>query len=151
MERISFEAFNEAEDFFRIMDRYLQRYGQYPAGILADRLYRNRDTLAFCKDNGIRLTGPALGRPPKDIEITRQNKRQEYLDLCERNAVEGAFGTAKTAYGLGRVAARLEETSLCVIGVALLVMNLEKRLRSLLRRFWWRWFSAFSPLTQQIF
>jgi len=149
MERISFEAFNEAEDFFRIVGRYQQHYGRYPARVLADKLYRNRDTLAFCKENEIHLTGPPLGRPPKDRELTRLAKRQEYTDLCERNAVEGAFGTGKTAYGLGRIAAHLKETSICVIGIALLVMNLEKRLRSLLRYFWWRWFSALSPLIQQ--
>lgn len=141
MERLSFEAFNEAEDFYRIVEGYRQRYGRYPQRILADRIYRNRDTLTFCKENGIRLTGPVLGRPPKNTEVTREAKRQEYIDICDRNAVEGTFGLGKTAYGLGRIAARLEETSRCVIGVALLVMNLTKRLRSLLRQFriWWFW------------
>jgi hypothetical protein len=135
MERLSFEAYNEADDFFRLIEAYRQRYGQYPARILADRIYRNRETLDFCKEKNIRLTGPALGRPPKDPEVTRQARRQEYADICDRNAVEGAFGTMKTAYGLGRVAARLEATSRCVIGVALLVFNLQKRLRAFLLRF----------------
>lgn len=136
IERLSFEAFNEANDFYRVVEKYRHRYGRYPERILADRIYRNRDTLDFCKEHGIHLTGPALGRPPKDASVSRELKRQEYVDICDRNAVEGAFGTGKTAYGLGRVAARLEDTSRCVIGVALLVMNLNKRLRSLLRRFW---------------
>jgi ribosomal protein L34E len=133
MERLSFEAFNEANDFYRIVERYRQRYGRYPSRILADQLYRNRGTLAFCKEKGIQLTGPALGRPPKDSALSKQARRQAYTDICDRNAVEGAFGTGKTAYGLGRVAAHLEDTSLCVIGIALLVMNLQKRLRLLLR------------------
>jgi len=150
IERLSFEAFNEAEDFFRAVEGYRQRYGRYPGRILVDKLYRNRDTLAFCKEKGIRLTGPPLGRPPKDVELTRQAKRQEYTDQCDRNAVEGAFGTSKTAYGLGRVAAHQDDTSFCVIGVALLVMNLEKRLRSLLRHFWWRWFYSMPPIMLQI-
>lgn len=140
MERLSFEAFNEADDFYRVVEGYRRRYGRYPERILADRIYRNRKTLAFCKEKGIRLTGPALGRPPKDASITREAKRQEYVDICDRNAVEGVFGTGKTAYGLGCIAARLEDTTRCVIGVALLVMNLQKRLRSLCRRFWSRWF-----------
>ena len=59
----------------------------------------------------------------------------EYQDTCDRNEVEGVFGTGKTAYGLGRIPARLEKTSCCVIGVALLLMNLLKRLRFLLFRF----------------
>ena len=143
MERLSFEAFHEADDFFRIVEGYRQRYGRCPARILADRIYRNRDTLAFCKENGIRLTGPSLGRPPKDTAVSKQARRQEYIDICDRNAIEGEFGTGKTSYGLGRIAARLEVTSRCVIGVALLVMNLNKRLRSLLRRLWLRWIYAF--------
>ncbi len=49
--------------------------------------------------------------------------------------VEGIFGTGKTAYGLGRISVRLEETTRCVIGVALLLMNLMKGLHSLLTSF----------------
>lgn len=33
---------------------------------LADRIYRNRDNLAFCKKYGIRLSELGLGRPKKD-------------------------------------------------------------------------------------
>jgi hypothetical protein len=135
MERVSFDAFNESEDFYRIVERYHERYGRYPQHILADKLYRNRETLAFCKESGIRLTGSALGRPTKDAEKNKRYRKREYIDICDRNAVEGTFGTGKTTYGLGRIAARLEETSICVIGVCLLVMNLQKRLRSLLRFF----------------
>lgn len=129
MERLDFENYNEAGDFYRIVEGYRSRYGRYPERILADRIYRNRDTLAYCKEHGIRLTGPALGRPPKDASLSREAKRQEYQDICDRNAVEGKFGTGKTAYGLGRIAARLENTSRCVIGIALLTMNLLRRLR----------------------
>jgi len=136
IERLSFDAFNEADDFFRVVERYRQRYGRYPSRILVDKLYRNRHTLAFCKEHGIQLTGPALGRPPKNVDVSKQAKRQEYIDICDRNAVEGAFGTGKTAYGLNRIAARWDDTSFTVIGVALLCMNLQKRLHSLLRRFW---------------
>ena len=135
MERLSFEPYNESVDFYRAVGRYLERYGCYPARILADKLYRNRQTLAYCKEHGIRLTGPALGRPPKDQTRTREARAQEYQDVCDRNEVEGVFGTGKTAYGLGRIAAHLEATTFCTIGVALILMNLTKRLRSLLRLF----------------
>jgi len=144
MERLSFEAYNEADDFFHIVERYHRRYGRYPSRILADRIYRNRETLAFCKEHGIRLTGPALGRPPKNKSLTREQKRLEYTDICDRNAVEGAFGTLKTAFGLARVAARLECASRCVIGVALLLFNLTKRLRDFLRIFFYAWLAWFN-------
>ena len=141
IERLDFEPYNEAEDFYRAVEGYRARYGRYPARILADKLYRNRQTLAYCKERGIRLTGPALGKPPKDRALTKQARAQEYQDICDRNEVEGVFGTGKTAYELGRIAAHLKETTFCVIGVALILMNLTKRLRSLLRLIfcWLQW------------
>lgn len=135
IERLDFEPYHEGEDFWRAVHRYHARYGRWPERILADKIYRNRQTLAFCKEHGIRLSGPALGRPPKDRNLSRQAKKREYRDSCDRNEVEGIFGTGKTAYGLGLISARLEETSRCVIGTALLLMNLLKRPRSLLRFF----------------
>lgn len=133
IERLDFEAYNESEDFWSAVYRFHDRYGRWPERILADKIYRNRQTLAFCKEHGIRLSGPALGKPPRDQELSRQLKKQEYQDNCDRNQVEGVFGIGKTAYGLGRVSVRLEQTTRCVIGVALLLMNLMKRLPSLFR------------------
>ena len=135
IERLDFEPFNESEDLWRAVARYRERYGCYPERILADKIYRNRQTLAFCKEHGIRLSGPALGKPSNNPDLTRQAKKQEYQDSCDRNAVEGVFGTAKTAYGLGRVMARLQETAVCVIGVALLLFNLSKSLKPSLALF----------------
>ncbi len=132
IERLSFEPFNEAEDFWKAVYRYRDRYGCWPERILADRIYRNCRTLAFCKEHGIRLSGPALGKPPKDPNLSRQAKKQEYQDSCDRNIVEGVFGTGKTAYGLGRVMAHLPETTFCVVGIALLLMNLSRSLRTIL-------------------
>ena len=129
IERLDFEPFNEAEGLRRAVERYRERYGCYPERVLADKIYRNRQTLAFCKEHGIRLSGPALGKPPKNPVLSRQAKKQEYQDNCDRNVVEGAFGTAKTAYGLGRVMAHRPETAFCVIGVALLLLNLTRSLR----------------------
>ncbi len=135
IERLDFEAYNESEDFWKALHHYHDHYGRWPERVLADKIYRNRQTLAFCKEHGIRLSGPALGKPPKDRKLSRLAKKQEYQDSCDRNEVEGIFGTGKTAYGLGRISARLKETSCCVIAVSLLLMNLLKHLRSTFR-FW---------------
>ena len=145
VERLDFEAYNESEDFWKAVYRYHDRYGRWPERILADKIYRNRQTLSFCKEHGIRLSGPALGKPPKDQKLTRQLKKQEYQDNCDRNEVEGAFGTGKTFYGLGRISVRLKETTCCVIGVALLLMNLLRSLRSLLLFFLHRIFIYLQP------
>ena len=136
IERLDFEPFQESEDFWRVMARYRERYGCYPERVLADKIYRNRQTLAFCKEHRIRLSGPALGKPPENPTLSRQAKKQEYQDSCDRNIVEGTFGTAKTAYGLARVMARLPETTFCLIGVALLLLNLTKSLRLAFALFW---------------
>ena len=135
IERLDFEPFNESEDLWRAVARYRERYGCYPERILADKIYRSRQTLAFCKEHRIRLSGPALGKPPQNPTLSRQAKKQEYQDSCDRNAVEGIFGTAKTAYGLGRIMAHLQETAVCVIGVALLLLNLSRSLRPTLALF----------------
>ncbi len=132
IERLDFEPYNESEGLWKAVARYRERYGCYPERILADKIYRNRQTIAFCKERGIRLSGPALGKPPKDQKLSRQAKKQEYQDSCDRNAVEGVFGTGKTAYGLSRVMAHLRETACCVIGVALLLLNLTRSLRAVL-------------------
>ena len=133
IERLSFDAFNEASDFFRGVEAFRADHGCYPKRALADRICRNRETIAWCKARGIQLTGPALGRPPEDSQQTKAAKRQAYRDICDRNAAEGEFGVGKRSYGLNRIMAHLPETSFCVIGIALLCINLAKRLRSLLR------------------
>jgi hypothetical protein len=59
-------------------------------------------------------------------------------DELERNAVEGKFGQGKRRYGLGLVRGKLAVTSGSMIGMAVLVMNLEKLLREYFLRLWKR-------------
>ena len=91
IERLDFATLNESEDFWRAAARYRECYGCYPQRILADKIYRNRQTLAFCKEHGIRLSGPTLGKPPKDPSLSRQAKNQEYQDSCDRQHCGGCF------------------------------------------------------------
>ncbi|MBD5149043.1 MAG: transposase [Oscillibacter sp.] len=76
-----------------------------------------------------RQSGPAPGRPPKNPALSRQAKKLEYQDNCDRGAVEGIFGTGKTAYGPGRIMARLKETAFRAIGAVLLPLHLSGPLR----------------------
>lgn len=98
---------------------------------MADRMYRNRKILAYCKEHGIRLSGPRPGRPVANALIKRAEKRIERQDARKHNAVEGKFGEGKRKYGLARTFARLKETAECVIATQFLVMNLEHKLRVL--------------------
>ncbi len=100
--------------------------------MLADKIYRTRENLRYCKAHDIRLSGPAPGRPAKGEQS--EYKRQAQRDDAERNAVEGEFCEGKRIYGLGLIKARPANTSAAVIAMQLLVMNLEKRLRLLFCR-----------------
>jgi IS5 family transposase len=55
--------------------------------------------------------------------------------MKERNEIEGGFGVGKRRYGLARIMACLKETSESVIMLQFLVINLDRRLRSLFCRF----------------
>ncbi len=135
MESVNFDAFNEGTTLIQSVKNYYQKYGVYPETVMADKIYRNRDNLQFCKNHHIRLSGPPLGRPKNDSEVLKEQKKLERQDVGIRNAVEGKFGEGKRLYGLGRIMARLKETSETVIAMQLLVMNLERRLRILLLKF----------------
>jgi hypothetical protein len=141
MEKLSFNAFNESKTLIQSLENYYQKYGVYPETVYADKIYRNRENLSYCKERRIRLNGPPLGRPAKDPEVLRAQRKQERIDAGIRNAVEGKIGEGKRAYGLGRIMARLQETSETVVALQLLAMNLERRLRILLRHFIRRYFA----------
>lgn len=124
IEHLEWEAFNEGVLLKEHIIAYKEKYGYYPKAVEADKIYRNRDNRAFCKSENITLSGPSLGRPRKGVK-----KEKENVGL--RNPIEGKFGEGKRRYGMGRIMARLAETSETTIGILVLVMNLEKRLRLL--------------------
>lgn len=74
MEKLSWDAYNECESLIPITERYKARNGFYPERILADKICRNRKNLNYCKENGISITGPALGRPKKNKTKAEKNK-----------------------------------------------------------------------------
>lgn len=131
IERLSWDAYNESQTLKDTVERYREATGSYPEKILADKIYRTRDNLSYCKKYGIHMNGPKLGRPTKDKALYAQQCRQEIMESGERNAVEGEFGTGKRNYGLNRLTARLKETCETQIHLIFMVMNLWKRLRLL--------------------
>jgi len=123
LEKQSFDAYNESTTLKAVIERYRERTGKYPERVLADKIYRNRDNLAFCKERKIRLSGPALGRPKKN---DKPDRKQDYKDICERVEVERKFSLAKLKCGLGKIYTRLAETTESVIALSILVVNLKK-------------------------
>ncbi|EXX84774.1 hypothetical protein BG53_10470, partial [Paenibacillus darwinianus] len=130
LDRMSWDNFNESTTLIDVIEQYRKRMGYYPAVVQADQIYRTRENRSFCKQLGIRLSGPALGRKPKNGPSSEE-KQVAKQDTGERNAIEGKFGEGKRKYGLGCIRARLAKTSESVITLQLLVMNLERRLRVL--------------------
>ena len=131
IEHFSWDAFNESTTLQASCEAYDARHGYYPERVIADKIYRTRKNLQYCKTHSIALSGPALGRPPKDKARYDQQKAIEREESKERNAIEGKFGEAKRGYGLNRVMARLSTTSETTVHLIFIAMNLKKRLRVL--------------------
>ena len=105
------------------MERYKERTGSYPKRVLADKIYRNRKNLAYCKEHRIRLSGPPLGRPKKNPNV---DKKIAYTDAVDRIEVERSFSLAKRCYGLGLIRTKLETTTRSSISLSIIAMNLDR-------------------------
>jgi hypothetical protein len=134
VDRTSWDNFNECLDLQNQVEAYKRRFGVFPESVHADRIYRTRDNLRYCKKHGIRLSGPRLGRPPK---VTQENmirlKAEAALarqDERDRIPIEGKFGQGKRKYGINRVMTKLASTSETAISLCFLVMNLERWLKA---------------------
>ena len=128
----SFDAYNEAAKLIETIECYRSREGHYPERVLADKIYRNRENLNYCKLHGIRLSGPALGRPKRDEQ---RDRRQTYLDQNERIEVERQFSLAKRKCNLGKVKTKREGTVGFTLAMSIVVLNLRKLQRALSRLF----------------
>ena len=128
--QISFDAYNESATLKESVERFKERTGHYPERVLADQIYRTRENRSFCKGNGIRLSGPKLGRPSPATNKT--DKKLEYQDNTDRIEVEREFSREKRCYGLGKIVTRLEETQLTCIALSVFVANLFKMQRRIL-------------------
>jgi IS5 family transposase len=130
LDHLRWNSFNESCDFIGQVETYRERFGDYPESVHVDQIYRTRANRAFCKANGIRMSGPPLGRRPKDVST--ETKQQARADESIRSTIEGKFGQAKRRFGLSRVMAKLSTTSAAQISLSFLVLNLEAALRRLI-------------------
>jgi len=133
VDHLSWDNFNEGGDLPAQAEAYRRRFGNWPESIHADKLYRNRDNLKFCKKYGIRLSGPPLGRPPKvtaeNAMLIQQQREIASKDEVDRIPIEGKFGQGKRKFGLGLIMSKGPDTSACSIVMSFLVMNLMKWLK----------------------
>ncbi len=123
IEKQSFEAYNESDVLIGAVENYHDRTGCYPERVLADKIYRNRKNLKFCKEHGIRLSGPALGRPRKD---PAEDRKIIYNDAVDRIEIERNFSLAKRCYGLGLIRTKLDTTTRSSICLSIIAMNVDR-------------------------
>lgn len=133
VDKLSWDNFHEGIELKELIENYRRRFGVYPKFVAGDKLFRNHDNIQYCKEHGIHLSGPRLGRPPKESDKKRRRLERSLEKI--RNAVEGKFGEGKRCYQLGRIMAKRQDTSESVIMLQFLVMNLERKLRVLLAQF----------------
>ena len=134
LDKLSWDAYNESSDLIEQIEKYYIRFGCYPKSIHADKIYRTRKNIGYCKNKNIRFSGPKLGRPKK-VEPEQEQKRlrrRQRLDERARIPIEGKFGNGKRRYKLDQIMTKLPETSESKIGIIFLVINLEKILRDFL-------------------
>ena len=86
-----------------------------------DQIYRNRSNRDYCKQHGIRISGPALGRSK---QLSKEEKIQAYNDNTDRIEVERGFSLAKRCYGMGLIRTRLDITTRSSIALSILAMNI---------------------------
>ena len=122
LDRLSWDAFHEGEDFIAQVEAYKQRLGYYPESVHADAAYRTKDHRKWCKERGIRLSGHSTAK------MSQSDKKQVKADAGYRNRIEGKFGQGKRRFSLGLVKTKLAQTSVTAIGITFLVMNLEQLL-----------------------
>ena len=122
LDRLSWDNYNESGDLKNQIEKYFKNMGYYPASVHADKIYRTRENRRYCKEKGIRLSGPPLGRPPKNISI--ETKRQAAEDERIRSAIEGKFGQGKRRFNLDLVKMKRSDTSETAIAISFLVINL---------------------------
>ena len=145
LEKVSFDAYNESGSLIEAVERYKLRTGSYPERVLADQIYRTRDNRAYCKDHGIRLSGPKPGRPSPNIKT---DKKQEYQDNTDRIEVERYFSRSKRCYGLGCIVTKLKETQLTSIALSVFVSNLFRIQKRIFMRLFWQFFRYITSIEE---
>ena len=88
VDRLRWDSYNESGDLIAHIKKFRQLFACLPESVHADKIYRNQDNRRFCKKHGIQVSGPPLGRPPRDAQVSREIRNQIYQDEVEGNAVE---------------------------------------------------------------
>ena len=81
---ISWDNFNESGDLIAQLEAFKEFTGHYPESVHVDKIYRTLDNRAWCKKNGIRMSGPPLGRPPAHVSKDKKSKLQKMKESAKQ-------------------------------------------------------------------
>lgn len=73
-------AYNESGCLIEAIERFKERTGYYQERVLADQIYWTRENRSYCKEQGIRLSGPKLGRPNATAQAEK-NKSTRIISI----------------------------------------------------------------------
>jgi hypothetical protein len=131
--KYQYDPYNESSTLPLAVEDYKDRHGHYPKQVLADKLYQTRDNRMFCKNLGIKMSGPKLGRPRKDETI---DKKAEYEADRKRTEIERDFSHLKRSFGLGLLRTKLEATQYCEVQIAIMCENIDRSIRCFCVKIW---------------
>lgn len=125
--RVDWNNFNEGEDLIPQVEAYKARHGYYPEAVVADQKYGTRANRKWLKENGMRFSGKALGRPKKnptaeDLALKKLTRSENGM----RSQIEGKFGQGKNGYGMRKCRAKLQNTTESWLCAIFFTMNLVK-------------------------
>jgi len=79
VDRLSWDNYNESLDLIGQIETFRERCGFYPESVHVDQIYRTRANRAYCKQHGIRMSGPPLGRKPQNV--SSEDKKQALSNM----------------------------------------------------------------------
>ena len=103
------KTYNESTTFQESVEFYRKAYGHDPERGLADTIFRSRENMKYCKQHGIHLNGPKLGKPYADPAVQKQQKKLEWQESGERGEIERNFGVGKRRYCLDCIVTKLRK------------------------------------------
>lgn len=119
----SFDNYNEGKTLEEIAEQYKTYFGFYPEEILGDKIYHNKENREFCEKHHIRFVGQKLGRPPKNEEKLKKQRKDEYKAMCKRIEIEGRFGVGKRKYGLDLIKMKKKNSTMTIISLIAMILN----------------------------
>lgn len=105
IEHLSFEAFNEGIRMKQCIEYQESLTGVQVKRFGGDSIYANNANRSFCTEKGITTSFVRKGPKPKE-EGKETRTARRIIGTLRSTMMEGSFGTQKQHYGVGRIAAR---------------------------------------------